>query len=79
MDFRDHAIKKALDESVRPYRPERTRRARLTRVAAIVVLALVTSVAFITIVNRSTPRHAPAAPDRKPVPIELIAPSPARP
>lgn len=78
MDFRDHAIRKALDESVRPYRPERTRRSRLKRIALVAALALAASAAFIAIVNLSTPKHAPAAAARKPVPVELLPPGARR-
>lgn len=72
MDFRDHAIRKALDEAVGPYRPERTRRSRFKRVAAIAMLALVASIAFITIVNISTPRQAPPAREPRPVTVEIL-------
>lgn len=72
MDFRDHAIRKALDEAVGPYRPEPTRRSRFKRVAAIAALALAVSMAFIGIVNRSTPKRATPAADRKPVSVEIL-------
>ena len=77
MDFRDHDIRKALDDSVGPYRPEKTRRSRVLRIAAVAALAITASIAFITVVNRSTPRHAPAV-ERKPITVELL-PTPVKP
>jgi len=72
MDFRDHAIKKALDQAVGRYRPERTRRSRILRIAAIAALALAVSTAFIGVVNRSTPRKPGHAIDPRPMPVEIV-------
>ncbi len=71
-DFRDHVVKKALDDTIGPYRPEKTRRSRLRRIAAIAVLAIAVSAAFIFIVDQSAPRPKPAAASRKPVAVDIV-------
>lgn len=76
MDFRDHVVKKALEESVGPYRPERSLRARLKRMAIVAVLALLALLAYGSFLHHSTPRpKAPA--ERKPIAVELV-PAPKR-
>ena len=76
MDFRDHHIKKALDEAIGPYRPERTRRARVARIVTIAALAFATVLGFWIALHYSTPRPPPAA-DRRPVSVQIL-PAPAK-
>lgn len=71
-DFRDHAVKKALDETIGPWRPEATRRARLVRIATIVALAVAAVAAFAFIIDLSAPRPKPAAAHRKPVAVDIL-------
>jgi hypothetical protein len=77
-DFRDHHVKEALDRTVGPYRPEKTARARLKRIAAIATLTLVAVLAFVGIIQVSTPRPATPAPAPKPGKIDVLL-VPARP
>jgi hypothetical protein len=76
-DFRDHHIKKALDEAIGAYRPEKTRRSRLKRVAIVALLALVTVAGFWTALYHSTPKPAKPAAERRPVPVQIL-PAPAK-
>lgn len=73
-DFRDHHIKKALDEVVRPYRPETTPRARLRRIAAIAAIALAVFAGFWTVIYFSSPKHAAKPATGKSIPIQLLPP-----
>lgn len=75
-DFRDHVVKKALDETIGAYRPETTARARNRRIAALVVLALLVAIGFWTLLHYSSPRPGPAAARGKPISVDLL---PARP
>lgn len=77
MDFRDEVVRRALDETVGPYRPERSPRARIRRIALIAVLALVAFAAFWTVVYYSSPRHKGNAVERKPIAVDLL-PAPAK-
>jgi len=74
LDFRDHHIKKALDETVGPYRPDKSPRSRFRRIAITAALALVALLGFWSILHYSTPRPAPAGAERKPVAVELLPP-----
>lgn len=77
-DFRDHHIKKALDETIGAWRPEGDSRSRLKRIGAVVALTAVAVAAFWTILYFSSPRHPARAPAAaKPIPIQLL-PAPAK-
>ncbi len=71
-DFREQAIKDALDKSVRAYRPETSRHSRLKRIAVVAVLTLAAVAAFWAALHLSTPKPAPGAADRKPIRVELL-------
>ena len=71
-DFRDHVVKKALDETIGPYRPEKTRGSRLRRIATMVVLAIAVTAAFAFIIDLSAPRPKPAAANRKPIAVDIL-------
>jgi hypothetical protein len=76
VDFRDHAIKKAVDDAVGPYRPEKRLRPRIARIAIVAALTLATCVGFWAMLHYSSTKHAkPAA---KPIAVELL-PAPAKP
>jgi len=75
-DFRDHIVKKALDEAIGAYRPETTSRARNKRIAVIVALALLVAIGFWVLLHYSSPRTTPAAAKGKPISVDLL---PARP
>ena len=77
-DFRDHHIKKALDEVVAPYRPEATPRARFRRIAAIAALALAVFAGFWAALYFSSPKHAAKPAAGKSIPVQLLPP-PAKP
>lgn len=72
MDFRDQPVKEALDKAIGPFRPERTLRARVVRIAVVVALTVATVLAFLGIIQYSSPRPGPAAPAAKPKPIEIL-------
>ena len=76
-DFRDHHIKKALDEAVGAYLPETTRRSRIRRIAIVAALALAAFAAFWTVLYHSTPKPGKPAADRRPVPVQIL-PAPAK-
>lgn len=71
-DFRDHVVKKALDDTIGPWRPDGTPRSRLKRIAAIVALAIAAAALFAFIIDLSAPRPKPAAADRKPVAVDIV-------
>jgi len=71
-DFRDQAIKDALDKTVRPYRPESSRRSRFIRIAVVTVLTIAAVAAFWALLHFSTPKPASKGADRKPVSVELL-------
>lgn len=71
-DFRDHVVKKALDETISAYRPEKTLRSRLRRIATIAALAIAATAAFAFIIDLSAPRPKPAAANRKPISVDLL-------
>lgn len=71
-DFRDHVVKKALDDTIGPWRPDRTPRSRLRRIATIVALAIAATAAFAFIIDLSAPRPRPAAAHRKPVAVDIV-------
>lgn len=71
-DFRDQAIKDALDKTVRGYRPEISRRSRLRRVAVVAALTLAAAAAFWAVLHFSAPKPAPGAAERKPIRVELL-------
>jgi hypothetical protein len=71
-DFRDHIVKKALDETIGPWRPEKTLRSRLRRIAAVAALAIAAVAAFAFIIDLSAPRPKPAAAHRKPVAVDIL-------
>ena len=71
-DFRDQAIKDALDKTVRAYRPETSGRSRLKRIAVVAALTLAAVAAFWAVLHLSAPKPAPGAPERKPVRVELL-------
>ena len=73
-DFRDHHIRKALDEVVGPYRPEATPRARLRRIAAIAAIALLVFGGFWAALYFSSPKHAAKPAAGKSIPIQLLPP-----
>lgn len=72
MDFRDQPVKEALDKAIGPFRPERTLRSRVVRIAIVVALTVVTVLAFLGIIQYSSPRPGPAAPAAKPRPVEIL-------
>jgi len=76
MDFRDHHIKKALDETVSAYRPERGPRSRARRIAAVVALTAAVCVAFWSMLHYSAPRPARPPAAGQPIPVQLL-PAPA--
>ena len=78
MDFRDQPVKEALDKAIGPYRPERTPRARVIRIAAIAALTVVVVLAFLGIIQYSTPRPAQKPPAAKPGAIDIILVPPKR-
>ena len=71
-DFRDHVVKKALDDTIGPYRPEKTLRSRLRRIATVAALAIAAAAAFAFIIDLSAPRPKPAAANRKPVAVDIV-------
>ena len=73
-DFRDQAIKDALDKTVRAYRPEKTRRKRLARIALVAALTVAAVAAFWIVLHFSTPKPAPKGAKGKPVAVELLPP-----
>jgi hypothetical protein len=76
VDFRDHAVRKAVEDAVGPYRPEKKLRSRLVRIAMVAALTLATCLGFWAMLHYSSTKHAkPAA---KPIAIELL-PAPAKP
>lgn len=77
-DFREQAVQEALDRVVGDYRPEKRLGKRLVRVAVVAAATLVTVLAYWAVLHHSTPRPAPKAAERKPIPVQLLPP-PARP
>jgi hypothetical protein len=77
MDFRDQHIKKALDETVGPYRQEPSLRLRVRRIVLIAAFAIAAALAFASILHHFSPRVPPPPPDRTPVSIDLL-PAPAK-
>lgn len=74
MDFRDQAVKDALDKTIGPWRPEKTARARFIRVAATAAVSLGVVLGFWVVIHHSTPKPGPPA-AAKPVPVQLLAPA----
>lgn len=73
-DFREQAVQEALDRVVGEYRPEKRLRTRLLRMGLIALVALATMAAFWAVLHHSTPRPAPKAAERKPIPVQLLPP-----
>jgi hypothetical protein len=71
-NFRDHTVKKALDETIGPWRPEASRRARLVRIATIAALAVAAVATFVFVVDLSAPRPKPPTGDRKPIVVDIL-------
>ncbi len=74
MDFRDQAIKDALDRTVGPWRPEATPRSRRRRILLVAALAVAVTAGFTAVVQVSTPKPAPGTKAGSPVSVELLAP-----
>jgi hypothetical protein len=79
LDFRDQPVKEALDKAIGPYRPERTVRSRVIRIAAIAALTVVVVLAFLGIIQYSSPRPGQKPPTAKPAAIDIILVPPKRP
>lgn len=74
MDFRDQAIKDALDKAVPRYRPERTIRSRLARIAMIAVVTVAAVFGLAWMFHYAMKELAPPAPKPKPISVELLPP-----